>query len=445
VDRVACSSHLRAETAPGRQENATLAHRTSLLVTACLIAAVLVLSTLLLDDGVAAAPDRATPPLVAIRHSGQSQLSRVPASPPPPGRSAQAATFIVQYDGGFLSNGAAMNAFQRAIDIWSAQITSPVPIRIEASFANLDPGQLGGAGAKYTLRNFSGAPLANTWYPAALANKLAGTDLFTTDADIEAVFATGGNWYFGTDGVVPPTQTDFVSVVLHEIGHGLGFSGTATMVGTLGMYGSGTAFPGVYDRFTRGNDGTTVLSFHVGTLTTGLGTLLRGGNLYWSGSAAMLGNGGVMLRLFAPATWAQGTSYSHLDESTYGPGNINSLMTPFINDGEAIHDPGPITRGLLEDIGWAVLQLTPSPTQTRTPAPTLTPLLSPTPTTTRTATSTAVISATPTITPTPCLAGGSYPAPGQTCTTATVTPSTTATALPNPGRVLMPFSSRDPR
>ena len=37
---------------------------------------------------------------------------------------------------------------------------------------------------------------------------------------------------------------------------------------------------------------------------------------------------------------------------------MNSLMTPFFRTAEAIHNPGPITLGMLEDMGWTI---TPSP------------------------------------------------------------------------------------
>ena len=63
-------------------------------------------------------------------------------------------------------------------------------------------------------------------------------------------------------------------------------------------------------------------------------------------------NGGQPARLYAPATWQQGSSYSHLDEATYPQGDANSLMTPSLNSAEAIHSPGGISLALLKSIGW---------------------------------------------------------------------------------------------
>jgi hypothetical protein len=83
---------------------------------------------------------------------------------------------------GFTS--AAQTAFQFAVDIWESLIDSSVPISINASFANLGANILGQAGPETFIRDFSGAPQANTWYPIALANSLSGQDLDTTSSDI---------------------------------------------------------------------------------------------------------------------------------------------------------------------------------------------------------------------------------------------------------------------
>jgi hypothetical protein len=60
------------------------------------------------------------------------------------------------------------------------------------------------------------------------------------------------------------------------------------------------------------------------------------------------------VKIYAPATWAPGSSYSHLDYSTFY-GTSNSLMTYRLTDGDSFHNPGPVTLGIFEDIGWGVL------------------------------------------------------------------------------------------
>jgi hypothetical protein len=141
---------------------------------------------------------------------------------------APLSTFVVTYNG-FISQ--AQTAFQAAVDIWASQIQSSVPIRVTANWTTLSPDVLGSAGPTYVFRNFSGAPSANTFYAAALAKKLSGTDLtagLPDSADIVANFNSSFSWYFGTDGNAG-SQFDLMSVVLHELGHSLGFFGSMTV------------------------------------------------------------------------------------------------------------------------------------------------------------------------------------------------------------------------
>ena len=56
----------------------------------------------------------------------------------------------------------------------------------------------------------------------------------------------------------------------------------------------------------------------------------------------------------APSSWSQGSSYTHLDEDTFPAGNANALITPYLDNQEAIHNPGPIALGMLEDMEWTI-------------------------------------------------------------------------------------------
>ena len=132
-------------------------------------------------------------------------------------------------------------AFQFAADVWGALLPSTVAIKITASFDPLTctstSAVLGSAGARQVFCDFAGAPLASTWYPVALANKLAGVDLApgasNIDADdIQARFNVSvddatclgtSSWYYGLDGN-NGADIDLVVVLLHEFGHGLGFA-----------------------------------------------------------------------------------------------------------------------------------------------------------------------------------------------------------------------------
>jgi hypothetical protein len=77
-------------------------------------------------------------------------------------------------------------------------------------------------------------------------------------------------------------------------------------------------------------------------------------NLFFQGLFAQLANDGNNPKLYAPNLWDKDSSISHLDETTYN-GTLNSLMTPKRDAGEAgIHDPGPISLGILQDLGWTI-------------------------------------------------------------------------------------------
>ena len=171
----------------------------------------------------------------------------------------------------------AQAAFQYAVDLWSTLVNGSQTIVVNACWrTDLGASVLGSAGAVSLHGNFTGASYSNTWYNVALANQLYGGDLndndsvdrdgdsLDADAEIRANFsATRSNWYFGTDGNPGASEYDFVTVVMHEIAHGLGFSGfmnyddgnagngtECTGTSGVGCWGYGSGYPKVYDHFT---------------------------------------------------------------------------------------------------------------------------------------------------------------------------------------------------
>lgn len=264
---------------------------------------------------------------------------------------------------------AAITAFEYAASIWETLITSTVPIEISACWTNFgDPDILGVGGADDYYSNFTGAPLANTLYPTALANALAGTRVHGSTMDIHVAYGSTFAWYFGTDGATPTNQVDFASVVLHEICHGLGFAGSMIVKSGLGYWGwDDYSIAVAYDHFTENGAGTDLLSYTNGSAA--LAAQLVSGNLYFNGTNANAANGGQRPKLFAPATWMQGSSYSHLDEIFNN--TDDDLMTYAIPNGQSMHAPGPIAMGILYDVGWP-LENTP-PTLSDLPNQTLTP------------------------------------------------------------------------
>lgn len=261
------------------------------------------------------------------------------------------ARFEVTYNG-FSED--AKKAFQAAVDVWSITLDTTVPIRINATWTKLDPGVLGQAGAEDFSRNFTGAPVADVWYPIALANKISGRDLTPGAPHISAEFNSNfNNWFLGIGGNTPSDRYDLMSVVLHEIGHGLGFLGSMTVENGRGRWGGGTNSPIIYDRFVENNLGQKLLNTALfPNNSTQLAGQLQSSRLFFNGPRSRIGNGNNPVPVYAPIVWDGGSSFSHLNESTFPSGNVNSLMTPQIGMGESIHTAGPIGLGVLRDLGW---------------------------------------------------------------------------------------------
>lgn len=294
---------------------------------------------------------------------------------------AQTAFINVIYNGQWPS--AAINAFEYAKRIWEARIVSNVPILVEATWEDMgDARVLGGAAAggyrRWTTTPPNGAK-ANVWYPVALANTLAGSDLNGSEPEIIARFNSAfshdgeSGWDFDTDGNVDNSHWDFVSVVLHELGHGLGFAGSMSVNSSgLGSYGSNSGYPFIYDTFAQNLSNQPLVDNPLyPNPSFELGRQLVSGQLYFSGPRTLSANSNAFPKLYAPSGWQPGSSFSHFDEDAYPEGSLLSLMTPYLLNGEAVHDPGPVVLSLLADLGWPVNNAPAN--QTPTPRPTMLP------------------------------------------------------------------------
>ena len=138
-----------------------------------------------------------------------------------------------------------LNVFERAADIWEAALQPTNDVFVTAAFNPLAPNVLGSAGTTFVFSDFPGAELSGTWYHSALADQLASEDLNPGFADINAQFSSNFVFYLGFDNN-EGTLVDLLPVVLHELGHGLGFANfVSEAAGTL-FLGS----PDVYSEYT---------------------------------------------------------------------------------------------------------------------------------------------------------------------------------------------------
>jgi len=200
-------------------------------------------------------------------------------------------------------------AFGHAAEIWSNTLDSNVEIWVVAAFNPLAPNVLGSAGATHVFRDFGGNPgfpgsdFPATWYSAALADKRAGEDLNPALFDLSAQFSSNFNFYLGLDGN-HGAQNDLVAVLLHELGHGLGFQNFVTE--TTGANLSG--FTDVYSQFTLDITNNTLWANMTDAQRAASAT--RFGRIVWDGPAvtaalpSVLSFGSPEVRVLAPASIA---------------------------------------------------------------------------------------------------------------------------------------------
>ena len=251
--------------------------------------------------------------------------------------------------------------FNQAAQIWGAFLDTTVPIDISAQFNSLTPcstsgGVLGSAGTTGIYRDFTGAEFPGTWYPVALANKRAGSDL-RSGAEINATFnsdvdtgclGAGTRFYYGLDNATPNGRINLLVVLLHEMGHGLGFQSFVN--GTTGTLNGG--LPDVYTRlmFDRSTNKYWTEMSDAERQTS----KLNNGNVLWDGANVKIDSGFLTggrdalgrVQLYTPTTYQGGSSISHFDTAN----TPNLLMEPAINIGLPL--TLDLTRQQMRDIGW---------------------------------------------------------------------------------------------
>jgi hypothetical protein len=171
------------------------------------------------------------------------------------------------------------NVYKYVAGIWEQNLQTDQTITVSAGWEALacTPTQavLGSAGAWNIWYDFPGGK-ARTWYPQALANKLAGTNLSAGNpddgsgygnVDIKTQFninlgktgcLTGTPFYLGLDGNAGG-QVNFAETLLHELGHGLGFSvvsvntSTGNRINAAGTAYTADGLPSVWEQFMYDN------------------------------------------------------------------------------------------------------------------------------------------------------------------------------------------------
>ena len=244
--------------------------------------------------------------------------------------------------------GQGLAATSHALNLWSQQLVGTVPVDINVTLTSMGAGILGGS---YRQPSYL---INGTFYPSPLANQLLGYD-FSTQRDIRIEMNSNFSWYYGTNAPTPSNQVDWITIMLHEITHGLGFF---SLCGNNGAYSyatstggiSPTSYPGIFDRqLYLGTTGSICLT---DINQSQRATLVTSNNLYSGRPSSYLlaANGGTRVKMYAPNSWQGGSSVSHWDDMV----TFSTFMKWSASYGFRLHTFNAQKIGILRDMGWEI-------------------------------------------------------------------------------------------
>ncbi len=274
--------------------------------------------------------------------------------------------------------------FEYAADVWAARLEGDLPILFTGKFnpmgGNANFTTLGFAAPTTLHETFTGAPVLKTWYPAALANQYFGSDIndifaascpasalplvngkcpdlraqFNSDVDGSIVLGAR-SFYYGIDGN-SGDDIDFLSVVLHEMGHGLGLLSLIDPSSGRIWTGSDTCMD-CSDAYSNNLEDAFITPKQVKLMSYDdrLQAITDTGKLFWVGPrvkalSSKLSSGrrpaDGAVQVYAPDPYEEGSSVSHLGTIV----SPSELMEP------AVFSPPQrdleLTLAMFDDVGW---------------------------------------------------------------------------------------------
>ena len=174
-----------------------------------------------------------------------------------------------------------------------------------------------------------------------------GTDPAGGTDDIFITVDFGYTWNSDT-GIPTGSEFDLYTVLLHEVTHGLGFAGLSDSSGNSQISGGS---PGVFTVLT---DGLTRITGDVDMWNSsfafvGIASDLISDDLGFSGTNSTSENGNSMPKIYAPVSFASGSSLSHWDTTTFP----DEIMGHAISPGVQRLTFGALDIAALKDLGYS--------------------------------------------------------------------------------------------
>lgn len=257
-------------------------------------------------------------------------------------------------------------ALNGAAQRWNNYLKIFVPIKVNLFFVNSTLLPFSAIALANGRANFVNTPFSNYIYPTALANQLAGSELNVGEYDMDIYVNLATNFYFGT-GKPTASQSDFMTTIMHELGHGLGFYSSgyvnASNVGSFGNippsavapittsfpWHGQDGFPTIYDKYIIKQSQNSLVGLEPNN-TTQLGDSIKYRTNYFSGPTyANSSNGGQPVKLSGgTGAFALGVDLLHLHTSV-----CNSIMSYCWGNGDTVRKPAAWEMGILKEIGWS--------------------------------------------------------------------------------------------
>jgi len=254
-------------------------------------------------------------------------------------------------------NDAQRAVTQYAFDLWSKWLAGTVTVSTHISYIPLDGNVLGRA---FHQPHFW-RPATRTWYSSAQGNQIARYNVVPRHSDIRMEMNSNFTWnLLIEERPVGIHHRDWLTVVLHEITHGLGF---AALVGENGRFrytttdilgrpvSRHTNYPGIFDhQLFQGTSGPSLVALNQAQRSA----LVISDNLFAGtrgpSSHLLRANNGNRVRMHAPPIWSDGSSVSHWHQYWDWESDIPRLMRP--NYTGQRHSIDRREVAIMWDMGW---------------------------------------------------------------------------------------------
>jgi len=233
-------------------------------------------------------------------------------------------------------------ATEFSLELWSEQLAGSEPVYINVDLYSLGQGVLGMTFFPQCFYN----PSENIWYPSALWRQLVGYGIPWME-DISIVMNSDYGFYYRLDGNT--NGMDFVTIMIHEITHGLGFGCYCNPDDGDFFYGA----PGTYDcQLYQGLSGKSFIELSPSERAA----LMVSNNLYAGAPNSNLikANNGVRVKMYAPPNYSPGSSAHHWDNNV---GFINFMQYAYQYP---LHTFNNRKIGILKDMGWTTPVIDPN-------------------------------------------------------------------------------------